>query len=123
MFCESSTLAFSFTLDSLIVKDLFRVRFVYLSVALIIFLVGLFNNMCSFSTFKRHATRTVGTGNYLYIISILNQLSLLLLLLKIIHILCSSSNLLDNVELLNMIMCKMYIISSSCINSIYILVT
>jgi hypothetical protein len=113
--CEFSTLAFSFTLDSLIVKDLFKVRFVYLSIALVLFLIGLLNNICSFSTFKRGATRTVGIGNYLYMISILSQLSLLLLLLKIIHILISSSNVLDNVELLNTIMCKTisYLLSAS----------
>jgi hypothetical protein len=104
--CEFSTLAFSFTLDSLIVKDLFETRFIYLSIVLVIFLIDLFNNICSFSTFKHHAARRVGTGNYLYIISILSQLSLLLLLLKMIHIIISSNNLLDNVETLNIIMCK-----------------
>jgi hypothetical protein len=104
--CEFSTLAFSFTLDSLIVKDSSEIRFVYLSIALIIFLIGLFNNICSLVTFKRRATRKSGTGNYLYIVSIVSQLSLLLLLLKIIHILISSNNLLDNIESINEITCK-----------------
>ncbi|CAF4076366.1 unnamed protein product [Rotaria sordida] len=104
--CEFSTLAFSFTLDSLIVQDLFKIRFVYLSIALLIFLIGLFNNICCFSTFKRRATRKVGTGNYLLIVSILSQGSILLLLLKITHILISSNNLLDNIESINIITCK-----------------
>jgi hypothetical protein len=104
--CEFSTLAFSFTLDSLIVKDLIGTRFIYLSITLVIFLISLFNNICSFCTFKRHAARRVGTENHLYIVSMLSQLSLLLLILKMIHIIISSNNLLDNVEILNIIMCN-----------------
>ncbi|UJR19711.1 hypothetical protein I4U23_022845 [Adineta vaga] len=104
--CEFSTLAFSFTLDSLITKDRFEMRFIYLFIVFMNFLLGLLNNVPCFSTFKRSNVRQFGTGNYLYIISILSQFSLSLLLLKFIHILLSSNNLLDNLQLMNIILCK-----------------
>ena len=111
--CEFSTLAFSFTLDSIIIEDSFYIRFIYLFIALLIFFIGLFNNICSFSTFKRRTPRKMGAGNYLFIVSIMSQLSLLLVLLKMTHILISSNNLIDNFQFLNMIMCKIisYVLS------------
>lgn len=54
---------------------------------MLIFVVGAFNNMCSFVTFKRPTPRKVGVGNYLFLISILNQCALFCLLCKFVHIL------------------------------------
>ncbi|CAM4826788.1 unnamed protein product [Rotaria magnacalcarata] len=80
--CESSLHAFGFTLDSLLINSSRQVQTVYLVIASLIFLVGLFNNVCSFVTFKRPSPRKVGTGNYLFIITCFNQMTLLCLLLK-----------------------------------------
>ncbi|UJR18900.1 hypothetical protein I4U23_022028 [Adineta vaga] len=84
--CESSLHAFGFTLDSLLINSLKRVKIAYLSIVFLLFLIGLFNNFCSFVTFMRQVPRKVGTGNYLLIVTCLNQLALLCLLLKFISI-------------------------------------
>jgi len=52
----------------------------------LLFLVGFFNNLCSFITFKRPAPRKFRVGNYLLINTCFNQMSLLFLLLKLIQI-------------------------------------
>lgn len=100
----------SFTLDSLIVKDVQNQRRlssgVYLTIGIIIFLFGLFNNYCSLVTFIRPKPRKVGIGNYLLIVSILNQCSLLFLLLKITEIVVGSTGLLFNYESFNLYSCK-----------------
>jgi hypothetical protein len=100
----------SFTLDSLIVKDIqnnYQLSSgVYMSIVLLIFLFGFFNNLCSFLTFIRPKLRKVGVGNYLLIVSIVNQCSLLVLLLKMIHIIFGSNGTLFNYENLNLYSCK-----------------
>ena len=84
--CQYSTEWMSFTLDSLIIKDLENNRQVFIGICILIvclmFLFGLVNNFNSFLTFIRPKPRRSGTGNYLLIISIIDQFSLLLLLLK-----------------------------------------
>ncbi|CAF0984601.1 unnamed protein product [Rotaria magnacalcarata] len=108
--CQFSTAFMSFTLESLIVKDLHSQRQLssgmYITMGVILFLVGLFNNYCSLMTFIRPKTRKFGIGNYLLIVSIVNQLSLLFLLLKIIHTVLGSTSLLVNYELFNQYSCK-----------------
>jgi hypothetical protein len=78
--------AFGFTVDSLLVECSRTMKIVYLSMIVIIFCFGLFNNFCSFVTFKRPTTRNFGVGNYLFIITCLNKMSLLCLLVKFIQI-------------------------------------
>ncbi len=108
--CQYSTELMSFTLDSLIVKDFqnnYRVSAgIYISIAVLIFLFGFFNNLCSFLTFIRPKPRKFGVGNYLLIVSIINQCSLLLLLLKVIHIIIGSNGILFYYENLNLYSCK-----------------
>ncbi|CAF1557947.1 unnamed protein product [Rotaria magnacalcarata] len=84
--CESSLHAFGFTLDSLLINSSKQVKIVYLLTAFLLFVIGLFNNLCSFVTFKRPSPRKIGTGNYLFIITCLNQMTLLCLLLKFVPI-------------------------------------
>jgi hypothetical protein len=108
--CEFSNELMSFTLDSLTVKDLraspkLSAAF-YISIAILIFVFGLFNNLSSFLTFARPKSRQFGVGNYLLIVSVVNQCSLLLLLLKIIHIVLGSNGTLFYYESLNIYSCK-----------------
>ena len=116
--CEFSNKFMSFTLDSLIVKDVQTSRklstYAYLSITIVIFLFGLFNNLCSFVTFARVKTRKSGVGNYLLIVSVVDQCSLLLLLLKIIHIICGSNGTLFYYDSLNLYSCKLvsYLLST-----------
>jgi hypothetical protein len=80
----------SFTLDSLIVQESYVVQLIYLTITAVIFCLGGFTNYASFVTFKRSIPRKIGAGNYLLIISILNEISLLSLLMKMIHIVFNS---------------------------------
>jgi hypothetical protein len=84
--CEFSMQAFSFTLDSLLVNYSKEVKIVYVSIVCLLFIIGLFNNICSFVTFKRPTPRKFGVGNYLLIVSCLNQIALFCLLFKFIEI-------------------------------------
>jgi hypothetical protein len=85
--CECGTEAFGFTLDSLIVHDSLAIQVIYLCLTTSFFLVGLFTNTCSFVTFKRATPRKFGVGNYLFVAAILNQISLLFLVMKMLSIL------------------------------------
>ncbi len=108
--CEFSNELMSFTLDSLIVKDVQistkLSTIVYVSITLLIFLFGLFNNLCSFLTFVRPKPRKVGVGNYLLVISVIDQCSLLFLLLKIVHIIFGTNGTLFYYERFNLYSCK-----------------
>jgi hypothetical protein len=108
--CQYSTEIMSFTLDSLIVKDIqdnYQVPTgVYSSVVALVFLFGLFNNLCGFLTFIRVKPRKFGTGNYLLINSIVNQCSLLTLFIKVIHIIFGSNGTLFYYENFNLYSCR-----------------
>lgn len=88
--CQFSTEQLSFTLDSLIVYNHFNIQLLYLILTTIIFLIGIITNYASFVTFKRPNPRKVGVGNYLFILSLFSQCSLLSLFLKMNHILFAS---------------------------------
>jgi hypothetical protein len=105
--CQYSTELLSFTLDSLIVKNNRQLSTgIYISIVLLIFLFGFFNGLNSFLTFIRPKPRKFGVGNYLLIISIVDQCSLLLLLFKIIHIILGSNGTLFYYENFNLYPCK-----------------
>ena len=108
--CQYSTELMSFTLDSLIVKDLQTNPQVfigiYIFIVLFIFLFGLFNSLISFLTFIRPKPRKTSVGTYLLIISIVDQCSLLLLLFKVIHIILGSNGTLFYYDNLNFYSCK-----------------
>jgi hypothetical protein len=78
--------AFGFTLDSLLVECSREMKIIYFSMVILIFIFGLFNNFCSFVTFKRPTPRKFGVGNYLLIITCLNKISLFCLFVKFIEI-------------------------------------
>ncbi|CAF3331924.1 unnamed protein product [Rotaria socialis] len=108
--CQYSTEAMSFTLDSLIVKDIqnnprLSTGF-YILITIIMFLFGFFNNFCTFLTFTRQNQRRVSVEIYLLIIAIVDQCSMLFLLLKVIHIILGSNGSLFHYENLNLYACK-----------------
>ena len=84
--CEFNFQPFGFTLDSLLVDYSREVKIIHVVLAFIIFIIGLFHNFCSFVTFKRPAPRKFAVGNYLFIVTCLNQVALLCLLFKFIQI-------------------------------------
>ncbi len=83
---EFSMQAFGFILDSLLVNYSKKVKIIYACIVFLLFIIGLFNNSCSFITFKRPTPRKFGVGNYLLIVSCLNQIALCCLFLKFIEI-------------------------------------
>lgn len=100
----------SFTVDSLIINDL-RTNslvscIVYMLIVIFVFLFGLFNNLCGLLTFTRPLPRKVGVGNYLLIVSMIDQCSLLTLLLKMIHIILGGNGTLFYYVSLNRYACK-----------------
>ena len=113
--CEFSTNALGFTLDSLLIDDSFTIQLVYVTLAALMFFIGLLNNLGSFVTFKRLQPRKINVGIYLLIVSVLNQCALLCLLLKCIFIIVRSFGDLANISFTNMISCKMlsYLLSVS----------
>jgi hypothetical protein len=109
--CQYSMELMSFTLDSLIIRDivnpLTKSKFIglYLSLMISIFLLGLVNNFFSYITFQRPKPREYPVGYYLLINTIISQCSLFILLMKIIHIILSSTDFLYN-NLFNLVLCK-----------------
>ena len=108
--CQFSAQLFSFTLDSLMLKDV-QVRknlsiSVYVFITSLTFLTGILSNLCSLLVFSRKNPRKVGVGNYLLLVSIMNILSLTFQYGKIIHILLGSSELLVDNKI-NLILCKL----------------
>lgn len=95
-FCEFSLHAFGFTIDSLLVSSSTTVKAAYITLACLIFAIGLFTNLCSFVTFKRPKPRTFGIGNYLFIVTLLNKGTLLCLLFKFVHILVESPEIMND---------------------------
>ncbi|CAF1457476.1 unnamed protein product [Adineta steineri] len=108
--CQFSTQLFSFTLDSLMIKDVQAHKnlsiTVYMMITSLTFLTGIFSNLCSLLVFSRKNPRKVGVGYYLFLVSIMNIVSLIFQYGKIIHILLGGSGLLlDNK--INLILCKL----------------
>ena len=92
--CQFNLESFSFTLDQLFFSDLLsrdrlarRVTYYSLLIApVILFLLGVVNNVCCFVTFRRPRCLRNGTGHYLYAMSICNQLNLTFLVVRLIHL-------------------------------------
>ena len=109
--CQYSMELMSYTLDSLMIKDITnentktKAIIVFISSSVLLFFFGTLTNSLSIITFKRHKPRENIVGSYLLQNSIINQCSLFFLLMKIVHIILSSTNLLRN-DLFNLILCK-----------------
>ncbi len=112
--CQQNIQILSFTFESLLTNDLFSLSqltrvlsfSIYIIVPTLLFLFGLVNNIFCFFTFKRPKPSLLGVSHYLLANSILSQLSLLCLLIKIIYVLISTKSL-DLHPVLNIMMCKM----------------
>jgi hypothetical protein len=112
--CQYNTQVLGFTLESLLTNDLFSSSEItrilsfsaYIIVPVLLFVFGLVNNYVCFVTFKRTKPSLIGVGHYLFTNSIISQLSLLCLVIKILHIIINTKSLIFH-PTLNMIMCKM----------------
>ena len=115
--CLFNTEIFAFTLDQLFITDLISssLSFYFLIIGpLIIFFLGLLNNICSYVTFRRLKCLRNGIGVYLLCMSISNQINLGILAARLIHL---SFNITDHHlhMTFNKIVCKLlsYLLSCS----------
>ncbi|CAM2722571.1 unnamed protein product [Rotaria socialis] len=119
--CQHNTELFSFTLETLLTYDLYSlsvaVQQVFSSLLIIIpailFVIGALNNVCCYATFNRTKPLLVGIGHYLRTVSIINQLALLSLLLKLIHTVFSIKGHIVH-HTMNTISCKILSYFLSC---------
>ncbi len=83
-------------------------QILYASIVPLFFVVGLFNNACSFVTLKWPQPRKFAVGNYLLIVTVINQCALFFLLLKFTHVLLGLSGKLinDHLYMVNLVTCK-----------------
>jgi hypothetical protein len=89
--CQLNSNSFVFTLDQLFFDDLISVkqkitvRFLIIG-PLLLALIALPNNVFSFITFRRQKCLSNGVGQYLFYMSIINQISLSVLAARLIHL-------------------------------------
>jgi hypothetical protein len=83
--CQFNTEIQSFSLDSLFAEISFGIALLYLTLTILIFIIGALTNCASFVTFKRSKPRKLGVGKYLLVNSVLSQGTLFLLFIKTIQ--------------------------------------
>jgi len=64
------------------------------------FIIGFISNFCSALTFRHKTIKKNGCGWYLFVLSIINQITLGLFLVRIIYLICSSSMKINNQQFL-----------------------
>ncbi len=98
--CEFSSEYFSFTVDQLFTKNLASKRSIENQIATVLlifiswflFLIGLLNNICCFVTFRRVKCLRNGIGHYLLWMSVINQINLTLLGIRLTHLTLNTTN-------------------------------
>ena len=89
--CQFDTTSFSFTLDQLFSSNLHsdqkqRTMSLIILFPLLGFVVAIPTNLFSFVTLRRHACLHQGVGHYLLWMSVVNQLTLALLIARLVHL-------------------------------------
>ena len=105
--CQFSTEQFSFTTEQLFKHSLLSTMpsirqltfYSIIIVACIFFIIGAFNNLFTFVTFYRSKFLRSGVGNYLLIGSVVNQLTLFFLAIRLIHVVLSTTGHMTSVHL------------------------
>ena len=117
--CQSSTGSFSFTLDQLFSIDLQESRRetvlpLLIFFSLFTFLLAVPNNLFSFVTLRRRRCLRQGVGHYLLWMSVVNQINLAFLVIRLIHLLVQISDTSPS-SISDDVLCKSlnYLLSSS----------
>ena len=119
--CQFNTKSFSFTLDQLFSPDLLSDQRRTTPISLLIFFslftffLALPNNLFSMVTLRRRSCLRYGVGHYLLWMSIINQLSLALLLARLLHLILNITGTSSLSSTINDLLCKSlnYLLSSS----------
>jgi hypothetical protein len=90
-YCQFNTRSFVFTLDQLFSPDLLSSRkettiVLLLVFSLLAFCLSILNNLFTFFTLRRRSCLHHGTGHYLLWMSIINQVSFALLVIRLVHL-------------------------------------
>jgi hypothetical protein len=122
--CQYSSERFSFTLEQLFTHDLLSSKGATSEVTFYItiigvcffFIFGALNNLFTFVTFHRSKFLRTGVGNYLLVGSVVNQITLLFLALRLIHIVLNTIGRMTSVNAsISHFLCKflVYALTSS----------
>ena len=119
--CQFNTKSFSFTLDQLFSPDLVSIGRQRRTISLVIFFslflffFALLNNLFSFFTFRRSSCLRFGVGHYLLWMSVVNQVSITLLVVRLVHLVVNITGTLSFSSSTNDRLCKSlnYFLSSS----------
>ena len=116
--CQFNGKSFAFTLDQLLHADLIYAAktkpIIFLSIfSLISLLLAIPNNLFAFVTLKRKDCLRNGVGHYLLYLTLVNQVTLILLIVRLIHIILSLSTSESHSILLD-ILCKIFTYSLTC---------
>jgi hypothetical protein len=119
--CQFNTKSFSFTLDQLFFPDLLSDERQMTTISLLsffsllLFVLALPNNIFSLVTLLRPTCRRHGVGHYLFALSIINQVSLTLLIVRLLHLIVNISGTSSSSSQTNDLLCKSlnYLLSSS----------
>ena len=118
--CQFSSKLFSLTLEQLLYGDLLSTNrkataIVLLLFTFVSFILGIPNNLFSFVTFKRPSCRRNGVGHYLFTLSIINQITLTFLCIRLIHLIVSISTPSSN-QIVNDAFCKIFSYCLTCLS-------
>jgi hypothetical protein len=110
--CQFSSTSFTFNLDQLFYTDLTSTRKQATIAVLIVFpLLGFFfalpNNLFSFVTLRRRSCLRNGIGHYLLCLSVINQITVALLTIRLIHLSLTASRVQSSPHIDNLF-CKCF---------------
>lgn len=120
--CQIISKSFALTLDQLLYPDLSSTKRERTIAILLVFLVtsclvGIANNLCSFVTLKQPQCLHNGVGYYLLSLSLINQMMLVLLCARLIHIIMSLSTFASD-TIINDLCCKVFAYGLTCLTRI-----
>jgi hypothetical protein len=104
-FCQLTISAYSLTLDSIIgaeiVSDISLVNQpisikIFMTLAVLILIIGLTSNLCSALTFSSKTIRQYGCGCYLFILSIVSQITLCVFFARFVYLLVTQIGVVYN---------------------------
>ena len=115
--CQFNSKSFAFTLDQLLYTDLTsakeRTSALLIVFMLLGFLLAVPNNLFSFITFRQRSCLQNGVGHYLLYLSLANQITLTLLLARLLHIILGLTISASH-PLLSDLICKLLNYSLAC---------
>jgi hypothetical protein len=118
IYCQFSSNSFTFTLDQLFFTDLTSekkettVRWLIIA-PLLLFFVALPSNLFSLATFRRRKCLHNGVGQYLFCMSIVNQINIGFLVARLIHLSAAITNS-RSYSITDHILCKVFSYSLTC---------